>query len=305
VVLDPVLPWGLSWPGFGIGYGVGLVLVSVLLWSVRRRRGWAALPAPLPELRLEQLAYLHGGASRTAEVVLAKLLADKTLLAGKPPGTTSQEAARSAPTVVVRRPAPRPTADVYGVAVRAAAVRTRHEELLELLTTSPELTSVLDGLRADGLIGSGNRFWAVLRRWGPMAPMIALLLVAVTWVGNAGSDHAAWASLPASEKATVVALTALGLVVGMVILVSWWLRTLAEYAHLTPAGLAVVRALRRGRSRRTDDLVAPVAARYEEHLRGPVGVVVLRGLAHHPDPRIQSALHRPAPPPSRDGHAGC
>lgn len=298
---DPTQPWDISWQAFGILYGLGLALLWALMWWASRPHDWAALPAPLPELGLEQLAYLHGGPIRTAEAVLAKLLEDKILrvIPRVWKSEADMAASRFEPNLrTYRQPLP-PVTGLHGVAAKAVAAPTRHEEVLMLLKKSPEMTSIVDGLRDLGLIGAG-KVRVLLCRWGLMILMILWVELGVGWLINARSDLAAWAAMPAAEKAMVITML-LGMAVGL-----WtvrWMIPNNEYASLTPAGLTLVRALRRGRSHPADNLVSHVAEHYERELCGPAGVVALEGIEHHPDRQVRLALYTP-PSYDRGGHGG-
>lgn len=81
---DPAAPMGLSSSALVVVFAVGLAALWVVTWFARRGVRHGAPPDPLPTLSTAELAYLHGGEYRLAEIELARLLSEGKLRISRP-----------------------------------------------------------------------------------------------------------------------------------------------------------------------------------------------------------------------------
>ncbi|GAB3438988.1 TIGR04222 domain-containing membrane protein [Actinophytocola sediminis] len=76
-------PWGISGPGFLWLYGGALVIALAVALGVRARARRPQLVEQPPELDLESVAYLAGGARRVLELAIARLIEDGAVRANR------------------------------------------------------------------------------------------------------------------------------------------------------------------------------------------------------------------------------
>lgn len=262
-MLEPTEPWHISWQAFGILYGLGLALIRVLAGLARRRGRPGALPSPLPELGIEQLAYLYGGASRVADAVVARLLSQRKLRAR--PGVGIAAGRRDARTT--------------GLATRAfAAARKKPQrpgDLSAVLEKSAEMSQIVEELRGHGLVSPARV--RLLRKWGPHTLLLAWLVLGIARFV---------AELPPRDASPATLVPAL--LIGGMLFVGLFLD---DSSYLTPAGAAVVRALDQAREGKGEDASTDeVLARYGPLLQGAAGAVVVSGLSSYPDPDVRAVL---------------
>ncbi|WP_405793031.1 TIGR04222 domain-containing membrane protein [Streptomyces sp. NBC_01506] len=263
---DPAAPMGLSSSALVVVFAVGLAALWVVTWFARRGVRHGAPPDPLPTLSTAELAYLHGGEYRLAEIELARLLSEGKLRISRP-----------GMVVATRR-----ETGLAGVLLDAAGQPARPGDLLSVAQRAPEMEPLVRRLRAEGLITSARR--RALRWWGPQTLLAAWLVAGVAWlVSGARSGAGTW-----SVNGPVVVFVPEMVVGGL----SFAMLCDDPGAFRTRAGTAIVRALRRTR----ENDAAPgdeVAALYGPLLRGPAGTVAVSGLSAYPDQEVRNALDNP------------
>lgn len=288
-------PSELSLLRFLIIHVAGLVLLWGTAWCARRgvRRG--VLPGTLPELSTVELAYLHGGADRSAETVLARLVSQRKLRVTEPGVLVAVGGGKDTGRGRGRGKGKyKSTGDGDGlsaVVLHAAREPAGTPDLLGAAKRAPEMVPVVSRLRNNGLISPARN--RALRRWGPPALIAAWLAAGAVWVIGSGLSETR-APVAGGVKAAMV-LEGLPACMSIVVLCA------TDGAFRTRAGTAIVRALRRARrdSRSVDD--GEVLACYGPQLQCAAGVVAVSGLFHYPDPEMRNALWKP---PSHRGSSG-
>ncbi|MFF1919479.1 TIGR04222 domain-containing membrane protein [Streptomyces sp. NPDC058221] len=288
-------PPELSLLRFLIIHVAGLVVLWGTAWCARRGVRRCVLPGTLPELSTVELAYLHDGADRSAETVLARLVSRRKLRVVEPGVLVAVGGSKDK-----GRGRRKNKGDSEGqgegdaldsVVLRAAREPAGTPGLLQAAKQAPEMAAVVSRLRDNGLVSSART--RALRRYGPPALIAAWLVLWVAWVISSGLSGAR----PSVANGVKAAIAPEGLLVCMSIVGL----CATDGAFRTRAGTAIVKALRRARRDGRSMDGSAVLACYGPQLQGDAGVVAVSGLFHYPDPDMRTGLWKP---PSYRGSSG-